>query len=268
MMADMNGPGVTAATSGAKLPSVPVAFAWAVGPLGATLICRGLHPFHHGWTTRSHDVDRGSKGEWEELAAAANVELEAVIRLRQVHGAEAVHATAPLEPSREADAAITREPGLLLTVQVADCVPLLIGDPETGGVASVHAGWRGTAAGIAVSVIAKMTHLFSSDPRKLVAAIGPSIGPCCYKIGPELRGVFLKSGWAEASVERWFHDGHERRLDLWQANADQLISAGMAPESVAVSELCTACHPAWFHSYRRDRARAGRLTGFIRAFSP
>jgi polyphenol oxidase len=265
MMADVNGPGATAATSGPKLPRVPAAFEWVVRPWGPTLVCRGLHLFHHGWTTRSLEVERGSKREWEELAAAANVELEAVIRLRQAHGAGVIHATGALQTSREADAAITRAPGLLLTVQVADCVPLLIGDPETRGVAAVHAGWRGTAAGIALRVIAEMTQMFSSDPRKLVAAIGPSIGPCCYTVGPELRDVFLKSGLAEASVDRWFQDGHERRLDLWQANVDQLISAGMEPESIAVSELCTACHPAWLHSYRRDRERAGRGVGFVKA---
>src|SRR5918994_2127656 len=144
MMADMDRLGVTSAIGGAKLPAVPPAFEWADRRWGATLVCRRLQSFHHGWTTRSLDVVRGSDGtrrDWEELAAAANVEPEAVIRLRQVHGAGVVHATGRLETGCEADAVITQEPGLLLTVRVADCVPLLILDPETRGVAAVHAGW-------------------------------------------------------------------------------------------------------------------------------
>ena len=250
------------------LPTIPDAFEWVERSWGPTLVCRRLRTFHHGWTTRltamTASGDKGAPG-WPLLAEAAGVELDAVIRLRQVHGARVVHATGPLESMQEADAAVTREPCILLSVRVADCVPLLIGDPTTGSVAAVHAGWRGTSAGVAVRVVEELRRAVGARPDSLVAAIGPGIGPCCYAVGPELRGAFLRSGWPDASVDRWFQHGGDARLDLWQANRDQLMTAGVASESVALSNLCTACHPAWFHSYRRDRERAGRQIAFIRA---
>jgi len=212
-------------------------------------------------------IERGNQRNghgWRQLAADAGVTLDEVVRLRQVHGTRVVAATAPATVPSEADAVMTRDRRFLLTVQVADCVPVLMGDFATGAVAAVHAGWRGTAAGIGGRTVAELTRAFGSAPAHLVAAIGPSIGPCCYEVGRELRDVFLGAGWPEASISRWFRKD-EPRLDLWEANRDQLIAAGVPAESISVSALCTACHPAWFHSYRRDRERAGRMVGYIRS---
>jgi polyphenol oxidase len=268
MMPDVGRSGATAATRGTTPPPVPGDFEWVDRSWGPTLVSQRLRSFDHGWTTRALEVPRGDEGTgpgWQQLAAAADVEIEGIIRLRQVHSARVIEAAGPLQALQEADAVVTRDHRVLLTVRVADCVPLLIGDPITGAAAAVHAGWRGTSAGIAVRAVERLRRVFRSDPRNLVAAIGPSIGPCCYAIGPELRHRFLESGWPESSVTQWFQDGPERRLDLWRANRDQLTGAGVPAGSVALSGLCTACHPAWFHSYRRDRERAGRLIGFIKA---
>jgi YfiH family protein len=262
-----------ATTASPSLPDVPGDFDWIQRLWGTTLVCRRLHSFHHGWTTRQVEIPPGSAASghaWQQLAEAAGVDLGAVIRLRQVHGARVVHATGTLGPVEEADAVMSRESGILLTVQVADCVPLLIGDPMTGASAAVHAGWRGTSAGIGVRAVEELSRTFGSCPGNLVAAIGPSIGPCCYTVGSELLDVFRAARWPHASVDRWFQEGSDIRLDLWQANREQLMVSGVPPGSISVSGLCTACHPAWLHSYRRDREHAGRLIGFIRplAFGP
>jgi YfiH family protein len=160
---------------------------------------------------------------------------------------------------------VSIDPGVVLTVRVADCVPLLIADRATGAVAAVHAGWRGTCAGIAQRAVAALTRGFGSRPQDLSAALGPSIGPCCYETGPSVREALKRAGWPADATEAWFQGPAGRHFDLWRANAEQLIRAGVDPESVFVCGLCTADHPGWFHSYRRDGERAGRLAGYIRA---
>src|SRR5262249_30885652 len=151
-------------------------------------------------------------------------------------------------------------PSRALTVQVADCVPLLMANESTREIGVAHAGWRGTASGIALAACGAL-----GEPARQVAALGPSIGPCCYQIGPEVRERFRDEGWARGTDD-WFEQraGHWY-LDLWRANFDQLVKAGVPAESVFVSRLCTSCHPDWFPSYRRDGAGAGRMAGVIRA---
>jgi copper oxidase (laccase) domain-containing protein len=100
----------------------------------------------------------------------------------------------------------------------------------------------------------------------VTAALGPSIGPCCYRVGPELRAAFETAGWSPSELDRWFTTrAGDLYLDLWQANVDQLQLAGLAASNISASRLCTACHPAWFDSYRRDGAGTGRMVGFIRS---
>ena len=94
---------------------------------------------------------------------------------------------------------------------------------------------------------------------------GPSIGPCCYTVGAELMEAFRGAGQDHADLGRWFRHGERLQLDLWTANRDQLEAAGVPASAIHVSGLCTACHPDWFYSYRREGAAAGRLVGFIRA---
>jgi polyphenol oxidase len=106
---------------------------------------------------------------------------------------------------------------------------------------------------------------YAVSPHEVAAAIGPCIGPCCYEVGEELVGAFKASGWSAADCARWFTCRNGAiYLDIWRANADQLRRAGVPEHQVHVSRLCTACHPDWFDSYRRDGAGTGRLAGFIR----
>jgi YfiH family protein len=187
-----------------------------------------------------------------------------MLRPRQVHGdAVVVVASTPADSpdacAAEADIIMTNGPGVAVAVQSADCVPLLLHDPASGAVAAAHAGWRGTAAGAAQSAVRAMGENFGTNAADLIVAIGPSIGPCCYRVGDELLGRFGPAG------RRWFYrqaDGW--MLNLWNANRDQLIEAGVRSPNIHIAELCTATHPEVFESYRRDGPAAGRLAAAIR----
>jgi len=247
-------------------PPAPAAgFRWVRRECGWILECERLATLH-GWTTRARagpTAGEGCEAGWRQLAELGAVTPDRVVRLRQVHSARVLEARGPLNGGDEADGVVTRDPDVLLTVRVADCVPILIADTNTGAVGAVHAGWRGTADGIAGRTVERLTELFGTNPSDLVAAIGPAIGPCCYQVRPDVRDAFRASGWPDQMLAPWFDDG-ARRLNLWRANRDQLVAAGVLEEAAVVASLCTACHPRWFCSYRRDGDRAGRMHGFIR----
>ena len=179
-----------------------------------------------------------------------------LLLLKQVHGASV--AEAPWEGTPEADAAVATGPGLLLGVETADCLPILIVDPRRRTVAAAHAGWRGTASGVATRAVEALLAA-GSDAEDLLAALGPSIGPCCYEVGEELRTAFGPAGAA------FFRPGPRGRphLDVRAANLAQLLAAGLRPEHVQEVGDCTACRPDLYYSYRRDGGGAGRMINFI-----
>src|SRR5262249_53250591 len=192
-------------------------------------------------------------------------------RMRQVHGCEVFTVNGSTPSAPQVDALISDRAEVALAVQVADCVPLLLADPRTGAVAATHAGWRGTAVNIAGATVARLAREYGARPADLIAAIGPSIGACCFQVGPEVRDAFLASAPQAANhsdeVERWFarDTGDRLRLDIWQANRDQLVNAGLAPERVHVAALCTATHHTHFFSYRREQQSTGRMLGVVRS---
>jgi YfiH family protein len=166
---------------------------------------------------------------------------------------------------------MTDQRGVALVVRVADCVPLLMADPRTGAVAAVHAGWRGTAAGIADAAVRRLHQQYGCKPEDIVAAIGPCIGACCYQVGPEVREAFSSTSSTTATpvdVDAWFtpdpHRGDRLRFDGGAANRDQLIAAGLNPANVHLARLCTMTHLSHFYSYRAEGAGTGRLLGVIR----
>ena len=234
---------------------------------GAALRCRALAGVaRHCFSTRelplegAHDADPSS---WSALARALGVELDSLVRMRQVHCADVYAAAAtglPFSDWPEADIAVADDPAVALSVRAADCVPILLADRRTGAVAAVHAGWKGTAAGAAIVAVESLRSRYRTRAEDLLAAVGPSIGPCCYEVGPELAGHF--SSHPDASA--WFTLGSKPHLDLWRATRDQLARAGVPVEQIHVSGLCTFDHPALFHSYRRDGRNAGRLVAAIR----
>jgi polyphenol oxidase len=247
------------------LPTVPHTFRWMRHAWGHALQCVPLSETAlHGWTTRQLALHgNGASGaSWEALASSVGRPASAVRQLRQVHGAHVVVAESGSgDGVPEADGIISADPQWVLAVRVADCVPILMADARSGAVAAVHAGWRGTAAGIAGEAVRNLTARAGTDPADIVAAVGPSIGPCCYRVGAELVDAFQAGGH---DPRAWFTGRDRLRLDLWAASRDQLLASGIPEERIHLAGLCTACHENWFHSYRRDGAAAGRLVGYIR----
>lgn len=241
-------------------------FAWRDSPAGPVLEAAALSPFAlNGVTTRrARFREPGIEEDYARLAAAFGVEPANVLRVRQVHGAVVVVVHADDTPSQlvDADAIVCTDPLRVASVRVADCVPVLIADERREVVAAVHAGWRGTAAGVAAEAVRAIDAL-GIDPGRLVAAIGPSIGPCCYQVNDDVREA-VRMGWPNA--DRWFAgDGEGRwKLDLWTANREQLESAGVRPSAITTARLCTADTLNRFYSHRKEGAETGRMVAAIR----
>ena len=267
------------------LPAPDPAFEWQADASGPVLVCRALAPYAaHFFTTRpwalgSRDPAGSEAGPWAQVAAAIGVDAARLIRMRQVHGAEAIEALPGLPP-QTADIVIADTAGLALAVQAADCIPLLIVDVHTGAAAAAHAGWRGLVAGAPRRAVEALARAYNSRPDQLMAMAGPSIGACCYEVGADVRAAFTAAGAED--VERWFR---AERLDLpdnppfrplpsraraghwyfdgWRCLRDQLQAAGVLREFIFSPQLCTASHSV-FCSFRRDGTAAGRLAGVIR----
>jgi YfiH family protein len=187
----------------------------------------------HGFGTRWADIP----AQFAQLAT-----------LKQIHSSVCVPAAGRSGMLGQGDALVENTPGSVVAVKTADCIPILLADGRRRAVAAVHAGWRGTAAGIAASAIRLMRERYGTEPGDLHAAIGPGIGKCCYEVGPEVMAQFGGQG-----------RGH---LDLAAENARQLRQAGVTGENIYASNLCTMCRSAEFDSFRRDREAAGRMYSF------
>jgi hypothetical protein len=159
----------------------------------------------------------------------------------------------------EADALITRERGLALGIAAADCVPLVAIDPQAGVLGMVHAGWRGTLAGVLEKALDRMRRDLGARPERILVCAGPAAGPCCYQVGSEVVEAFGRkrpTHSARALIER--RPG-EYFLDLIEANRLQAEEAGVAGGRFGALAVCTVCRPDLCHSYRRDGASAGRM---------
>jgi YfiH family protein len=253
------------------------------------LACRALEPIaQHLITMREWALGGASTAAgdraWDEIGAAVGVDL---VRVHQVHGIGVVirrAGDAPRRPLPVADIIVSSDPAVVIAIQVADCVPILIADRVTGAVAAAHAGWRGLAAGVPRVTVEALVREFGSRPDDLIAAAGPSIGACCYEVGPEVRQRFEDAAWPEATTIRWFFARPQPSIanpsmagvrteprpghwffDSGRAAGDQLESAGVPRDQIFVANLCTASHAAALCSYRRDGAGAGRMAAAIRA---
>jgi YfiH family protein len=261
------------------LPTPASAFDWIHETWGATLRCQPLGALaQHAFTTRQLQLRGGPEAqprEWASAAASVGVTVDRMVRVKQVHG-RAVRVVrtkdALVEIVRdrpEADAIASDMPGLALTVLVADCVPVLLVDRQGGAAAAIHAGWRGTCAGVVSAAVQTMATELGSRPDRLLAAIGPSIRPCCYEVGAELIDAFRAEGHAEADIDRWFtrvqitEGTTSLRLDVATANRDQLLAAGLDAANVFDCGLCTRTFRDTFDSYRADGEGAGRMAAMI-----
>jgi YfiH family protein len=151
----------------------------------------------------------------------------------------------------------------MLGVLTADCLPVVLAVPGTAAVAIAHAGWRGTLAGVVPAAVRELCALSGAPPRDVVAAIGPSIGRCCYQVGAEVFADF-RGRWCAAHARRVLERADPWRLDLQEANRVQLREAGVAARNIAVVPLCTCCRADLFFSYRRER-RTGRMANWVAA---
>lgn len=273
------------------LPKPNHGFAWVQAGTRAALVCEMLQPLaSHVFTTREWMIGStgaGPMGEgWTEVAAAVGVEPRDLVRVRQVHGAAVLELRKgdAFDSDRllDADIIVSDDPVRAIAIQTADCVPLLLADRRTGVICAAHAGWRGLAARVPEVAVAAMATGFGSRPKDLVAAIGPAISWCCYEVGQDVRAAFAGNGFSEARIDRWFAStpqpaaanppmpglgppraGHDY-FDSWGAARDQLEAAGVRSDQIAVAELCSASHPHWLCSYRRDGKSAGRMAAAIR----
>jgi len=206
-----------------------------------------------------------------------------LVPLKQIHSALLrPFANPPAQPCK-GDASATNIPGLFLAIQTADCVPILLVDPRKRAVAAIHAGWKGTLARITQKAVGRMHYEYGSKPSELLAAIGPSVGPCCYEVAADFVSKFTtqfadaadyfdepRSG-EEPNPLQWLNmmpPGHQPpprgvHLDLRKANRSQLLAAGLRPRNIFVSDLCTACRPDLFFSYRKEGALSGRQMAVV-----
>ena len=227
------------------------------------------------FTTRLGGVSEGPYGELnlayhvgdEAERVAVNRELlckALSLRLDRLTCAEQVHGSAIAEVDEKlagrgadskcaipgADGLITGLAGIPLAILTADCVPVVLVDPINGKVGVVHAGWRGTIAGIAEVAVERLVRA-GADPDNLLAYIGPSIGPCCYEVSEELAATFERKFGREARPAK-------RRVDLKTANEISLERAGLQPEAIIDAGICTSCRGDLFFSYRAHRRITGR----------
>lgn len=192
-----------------------------------------------------------------------------VISLPQIHSAEVRivgEADRGLGYQRKADAAcdgyVTADPEVTIGVKTADCVPILLADEKAGVVGALHAGWRGTVAGIAREGIARMTAL-GADPARIKAAIGPAIGVCCYAVGEDFCRAVAESPCADLCLPHIHRDGERPHADLPAMNTAILLSAGLAAEHIDAARLCTCCRTDLFYSHRASRGVRGTMLNLI-----
>jgi YfiH family protein len=263
----------------------------------------------HGFSTRHGGVSRGYGGNslnlgftqhdaraavernrelfLKELGAANGRKSWPLVSLRQIHSdliyrVDRMRVDRMPEQPLAGDGMVTDTPGLLVTVQTADCLPIILVDQKRQAVGVFHAGWRGTVKRIVEKGVGAMRKHFGSDPRDLLAAIGPGVHGCCYEVGEEVRSKFeAQFAYAESLFRELKESdpvrekypllfltarapGHSELpvklfLDLVEANRRQLLDAGVLAKNIDAAAPCTACHTELLFSFRAEKGVTGRL---------
>ncbi len=225
-------------------------------------------------------------------AVSEGKDILGLVTLRQIHsslirrvGAKDVHGY-EMPAVLKGDGLMTDEPGVLLGIQTADCIPVLVLDRKQRAVAAFHAGWRGTLARIVEKGVGRMRLEFGSRPQDLMASVGPGIGQCCYSVGEEVQQEFESQFTYACKLFREVYDSDQVRnkypmlfltarapghsaigpavhLDLADANRRQLLSAGVKKAAIFMSGQCTGCHTDRFFSHRIERGFTGRMMSVI-----
>jgi YfiH family protein len=220
-------------------------------------------------------------------AATGGKDVLGMVTLRQIHSSLVRRVAADdISTSLKGDGLMTDEPGVLLGIQTADCIPVLVADHKKRAVAAFHAGWRGTLARIVENGVGRMRVEFGSKPENLIASIGPGIGQCCYSVGDEVREQFESQFPYAPELFHEVYDsdpvkekypmlfltarapghsdlGPSMHLDLVEANRRQLLAAGLKKGSIFVTGQCTGCNTDRFFSHRIERGFTGRMMSVI-----
>ena len=242
----------------------------------------------HCFTTRAGGVSEGifdslnlsfSRGDdesavmenYDRLAAALDTRKEQFVCTDQTHTTNVIrvgkedcgYGVTRQKPYTDVDGLVTDEPGVVLSTFFADCVPLYFVDTVNRAIGLSHSGWRGTVGRMGQRTLEKMATEFGTNPKDVVAAIGPSICQDCYEVSKDVAKEFIKefSGHAD---EILINKGNGKyQLDLWKTNEIVLIEAGVKKENIAVTNICTCCNPDLLFSHRASKGKRGNLGAFM-----
>ena len=243
----------------------------------------------HGFSTRKGGVSTGifssmnlnfKRGDdpdavlenYRRMAAALNMRVEDMVLSDQTHTTnvrvitEEDRGKGILKPQdySDVDGMITNVPGIVLVTSYADCVPLYFVDPVRKAIGLSHSGWKGTVGHIRQKTVEKMHEVYGSEPKDIVAAIGPSICQSCYEVSDDVAEAFRANFTADEAADILLDKGNGKyQLDLWKANWYVLTDAGILPEHLSVTDLCTACHPDLLWSHRKTNGQRGGLSAFL-----
>ena len=243
----------------------------------------------HGFSTRKGGVSTGifssmnlnfKRGDdpdavlenYRRMAAALNMRVKDMVLSDQTHTTnvrvitEEDRGKGILKPQdySDVDGMITNVPGIVLVTSYADCVPLYFVDPVRKAIGLSHSGWKGTVGHIGQKTVWKMHEVYGSEPKDIVAAIGPSICQSCYEVSDDVAEAFRANFTADEAADILLDKGNGKyQLDLWKANWYVLTDAGILPEHLSVTDLCTACHPDLLWSHRKTNGQRGGLSAFL-----
>ena len=243
----------------------------------------------HGFSTRKGGVRTGifssmnlnfKRGDdpdavlenYRRMAAALNMRVEDMVLSDQTHTTnvrvitEEDRGKGILRPQdySDVDGMITNVPGIVLVTSYADCVPLYFVDPVRKAIGLSHSGWKGTVGHIGQKTVEMMHEVYGSEPKDIVAAIGPSICQSCYEVSDDVAEAFRANFTADEAADILLDKGNGKyQLDLWKANWYVLTDAGILPEHLSVTDLCTACHPDLLWSHRKTNGQRGGLSAFL-----
>jgi uncharacterized protein, YfiH family len=216
---------------------------------------------------REGDEEFRVLSNWDRLATAFAIPMEQFLVVNQVHG-DAIFVIKPhgsyfsTRDELNYDAIVTNRANLAICIKTADCVPVFIVDKVKKVIAVVHAGWRSSALGISAKVIKLMQNQYGSLSENILAAIGPSIGSCCYEVDQATADAFRQQN----NYELFLQQGKKKdkwMLDLPEANRLQILEAGVPENNIEVSEFCTTCNQDMFFSHRGSGGITGRQINFM-----
>lgn len=243
----------------------------------------------HGFSTRLGGVSQGiyasmnlsfSRGDergavlenYRRIADAIGFDLECIVTSDQTHTANVRVVTEAdkgcgltrARAYQDVDGMVTNVPGLMLATFYADCVPLYLADPVKKAVGLSHSGWKGTVGKIGLATVRAMEREYGTDPKDLVVAVGPSICQACYEVGEDVIGEFERA-FSRDLWDKLFYrkpDG-KYQLDLWEANRQVFMEAGVDAAKITLPGICTCCNPQFLFSHRASKGKRGNLGAFL-----